>query len=138
VRGELPFSRTTLVLERRARLFTELRQALRLRTKPDAILPSPHASPEDLAELQDIKKSVKKLTTSLRRRRPERGPAQDTREAIDVALAHLERHGPSLFGQIVSLLSLTDLHATSVQIADPDLLGHGALHKPSRCSGTRK
>jgi len=103
VRGELPFSRTTLVLERRARLFTELRQALRLRTKPDAILPSPHASPEDLAELQDIKKSVKKLTTSLRRRRPERGPAQDTREAIDVVLAHLERHGPSLFGQIVPL-----------------------------------
>jgi hypothetical protein len=103
VRGEVPFARTTLALERRDRLFTELRQALRLRTKPDAILPSPRASPEDLAELQDIKKNVKKLTASLQRRRPERGPAQDTREAIDVVLEHLERHGPSLFGQIISL-----------------------------------
>ena len=103
VRGEVPFARTTLVLERRARLFAELRQALRLRTKPDGILPSPRASPEELAELQDIERSVKKLTTSLRRRRPERGPAQDAREAIDVVLAHLERHGPSLFGHLISL-----------------------------------
>jgi len=103
VRGEVPFARTTLVLERRARLFTELRQALRLRTKPDAILPSPRASPDDLAELQDIKRSIKKLTTSLRRRRPERGPAQDRREAVDVVLDHLERHGHSLFGHIISL-----------------------------------
>jgi hypothetical protein len=103
VRGEVPFERTAIVLERRARLFAELRQALRLRTKPDAILPSPRASPDELAKLQDIKSSVKKLTASLRRRRPERGPAQDTREAIDVILEHLERHGPSLFGHIISL-----------------------------------
>jgi hypothetical protein len=103
IRGEVPFARTTLVLERRARLFAQLRQALRLRTKPDASLPSPRASPAEIAELQDIESNAKKLTTSLRRRRPARGPAQDTREAIDVVLDHLERHGSSLFGQIISL-----------------------------------
>ena len=34
---------------------------------------------------------------------PERGPAQDTREAIDIVLDHLERHGGSLWGHAMRL-----------------------------------
>jgi hypothetical protein len=39
----------------------------------------------------------------LRARRPERGPAQDTRQAIDLILDHLARHGDSLWGHIIAL-----------------------------------
>jgi len=103
VRGEVPFARTTHVLESRARLFGELRQALRLRTKADVALPSERATPAELAQLQNIERSIKRLTTSLRTRRPQRGPAKDMRDAIDLVLDHLERHGPSLFGHLISL-----------------------------------
>jgi hypothetical protein len=103
VRSEVPFAHTACVLERRARLFTELRKALRLHVEVDAKAHSERATQRDLAQLQDIERNIKKLTCSLRRRRPERGPAQDTRDAIDVVLDHLERHGPSLFGHVIAL-----------------------------------
>jgi hypothetical protein len=103
VRSEVPFARTALVLERRARLFTELRAALRLDVEAGANLPSERATQKDLAQLQDIERNIKKLTRSLQRRRPQRGPAQDMRDAIDVVLDHLERHGPSLFGHVIAL-----------------------------------
>ncbi len=40
---------------------------------------------------------------SLRGRRPARGPAQDTREAIDVILTHLDAHGSTLWGHAIRL-----------------------------------
>jgi len=39
----------------------------------------------------------------LRERRPQRGPAQDARQAIDVVLNHLERHGKNLWGHAIVL-----------------------------------
>lgn len=103
VRSEVPFARTALVLERRARLFTELRQALRPSVKPGGILPSARITPEELGELQDIEQAITELTVSLQNRRPSRGPAGDMRDAIDEVLAHFERHGSSLFGHVIAL-----------------------------------
>jgi hypothetical protein len=101
VRTELPFQRPAAVAEVRVELFTELREALRLRVKPEP--GTPLSSDEQAAELRDIKAAVEALTASLRERRPERGPAQNMREAIDLILDHLNRHGPSLWGHAIAL-----------------------------------
>jgi hypothetical protein len=101
VRTQLPFQRPATVLEARARLFDELRQALRIRMKPAGDSPTASSAPKALGELRDIQRAVEKLTVSLRERRPERGPAQDTRKAIDLILEHLDRHGASLWGHAI-------------------------------------
>jgi hypothetical protein len=104
--AEVPFARTAGPLAARAALFNELRATLRLR--PDA-KPSPALlSPEQAAaELRDIHAALDALTQSLRERRPQRGPAQDTREAIDLILDHLDRHGDSLWGHVIPLPATT-------------------------------
>lgn len=139
VRSEVPFARTALVLERRARLFNELRQALRLRVKDNANLPSDRAMPDELVELQDIERNIKKLTTSLRKRRPNRGSAQDMRDAIDVVLKHFDRHGPSLFGHIISLPKAIGGGARLVARTNLALEGFfgGMMHEERRRSGRK-
>ena len=54
-------------------------------------------------ELRDVRAALKRFAASLRERRPQRGPAQDFREAIDVILDHLKNHGKSLWGHEVHL-----------------------------------
>jgi len=106
VRTEVPFGRHAQILAARARLLDELRAALRLRLKEDSRnAPLPRVLPPDLAaeELRDIEVALGELKRSLQERRPERGPAKDMRDAIDLVLDHLERHGPSLFGHLVAL-----------------------------------
>lgn len=102
-RSQLPFCHTATVLERRARIFTELRQALRMEVKPDGGSQATPASRAAQQDLQDTKKAVEKLKASLQERRPERGPAQDVRKAIDLVLDHLDRHGESLWGHAISM-----------------------------------
>lgn len=104
-RSEPSFHRPAQTLERRARLHDELREALRLRPKAKqaASLAAPANVDEQMLEIRDVQKSVEELTRSLVERRPERGPAEDEREAIDLTLDHLERHGPSLWGHAISL-----------------------------------
>jgi hypothetical protein len=104
VRSELPFQAPVRTIQRRARLFDELRDALRLQVKvPPRQLADPPDAQHQLAELRDVQKAVEELETSLQQRRPERGPAEDLREAIDLILEHLERHGPSLWGHVIAL-----------------------------------
>jgi hypothetical protein len=105
VHSQVPFQQTVAIIEARTRLFTELRQALRLRVKQnhDADQARPYRDAGDPRELQDVQRSVEKLAASLRDRRPERGPARQTRQAIDLILAHLERHGSSLWGHTIAL-----------------------------------
>ncbi len=104
VRSTLPFQGPARTLERRARLFDELRDALRLQVKPPPHQPAAPADAQpQLAELRDVKKAVADLQDSLHERRPERGPAQDMRKAIDVILTHLACHGPSLWGHGIAL-----------------------------------
>ena len=105
--SELPFAQVAKTLRARAALFDELRDALRLLPKPASRTPrAPGAPPspeQEAAELRDIEASVAKLTASLRARRPERGPAQDARQAIDIVVCHLDRQGVSLWGHAVRL-----------------------------------
>ncbi|OGQ17135.1 MAG: hypothetical protein A2138_23760 [Deltaproteobacteria bacterium RBG_16_71_12] len=55
------------------------------------------------ADLRDIQTAVDKFTADLVERRPERGPAQDERRAIDIVLEHLVRHGHFLWGHAIKL-----------------------------------
>ncbi len=79
-------------LSKRADLFHRLRAVLRLEEK------NPTAK-----KLDQIQAALQHLEASLRSKRPERGPAKDTRGAIDLILAHLDRHGPHLWGHAIRI-----------------------------------
>ncbi len=98
---EVPFDRIACVLRTRRALFHELRDALRLGPKPTQ-LTRPRAA-EASAQLEQVRDGVKKLTASLRRRRPARGPARESRRGIDIVLEHLDRHGHHLWGHTIRL-----------------------------------
>lgn len=105
---EVPFAHVAGKLRKRAELFDELRDALRIIPKSGGrnnSQPPRHPLPleEAMAELSDIQAAVENLVASLEKRRPERGPAQDVREAIDIILAHVETYGDSLWGHVILL-----------------------------------
>lgn len=93
--SEVQFSKITRRLCRRAALFDELRDTLRLGANP-----SPNVTGKGLA---DIRRQLELLVASLNMRRPARGPARDTRSAIDIILQHVHKHGHNLWGHVVSL-----------------------------------
>ena len=103
VRSEVPFSHLARTLETRGALFDELRAALRLTEKANGRPDKPRAPEQQIAELCDIEAAVTAFRQSLIDRRPERGPAQDMRDAIDDILVHLDRHGSNLWGHCVTL-----------------------------------
>ena len=99
--GDASLTQAAATIRRRAALFDELRAALRLYPiDANDCEQSPDAAEQ---ELRDIQASVDKLILSLQERRPQRGPAQDTRKAIDLLLVHLDRYGDSLWGHAVTL-----------------------------------
>jgi len=95
VESEVPFSQTALRLRRRATLLDEMRDLLRLAGK----------LPEDETpqQIEDMHNQFDTWVTSLKQRRPVRGPAPDIREAIDIILQHIETHGPNLWGHAILL-----------------------------------
>lgn len=94
VDSEVPFRQITRRLRQRAELFDELRDTLRLANL---------TSDETPEQIESIKDQLDKLVLSLQERRPQRGPAEDMREAIDLVLEHIDNHGPYLWGHEVSL-----------------------------------
>ena len=108
VLSEVPFHQIVRHLRARASLFDELRDALRLvpksipdpKTCSDTDISIPDAA---LKELVDIRENVDQLVRSLKNRRPERGPAKDTRKSIDLILRHIKDHGHNLWGHAISL-----------------------------------
>ncbi len=100
---ELSFVRVTRTLRKRADLFDELRTALRLVPSDNGVRERTQKASEQ--EMHDIRAAVERFVHSLKERRPERGPARDTREAIDVILVHLDRYGDSLWGHAITLPS---------------------------------
>ncbi|MFV1959905.1 MAG: hypothetical protein ACC662_10905, partial [Planctomycetota bacterium] len=86
-------------LRMRAALFDELRATIRL--CPSS--PTVHETVATPGELHDIQQELEAWERGLRARRPARGPAEDRRKAIDLVLAHLHRHGDSLFGHVIHL-----------------------------------
>lgn len=101
VLSEVPFHQTVRRLRARASLFDELRDALRL--VPKNTSNSKHRPDTAVREMADIRQHVEHLVKSLEERRPERGPAQDTRNAIDLILRHVEDHGHNLWGHVIPL-----------------------------------
>lgn len=108
VASDVPFHQITTRLRARAKLFDELRDTLRLIPTPSSVQQNSVShdtlSPPHMAkELQDTRKELEQLTRSLQTRRPKRGPAQDTRNAIDMLLRHIEQHRDYLWGHVISL-----------------------------------
>jgi hypothetical protein len=95
----------------RAHLFVDLLTTLRLfprkygRNQPR--LAKSLTPQQEAAQLRDIRVALKNFVVSLRKRRPQRGPAQDLRQAIDVILQHLKKHGKSLWGHEIRLTAKT-------------------------------
>jgi hypothetical protein len=104
-----PLALLAKALSERCQLFTQLREALRL-TEGEASRPKSNDAGQAQQRLRDVHQAVDDLADALRQRRPKRGPAKDTRQAIDLVLAHLERHGDFLWGHAIPI---------------PDLLGGG-------------
>ena len=107
-----PFVAVATALTQTVDLFTELREALRLNPKAPT---STGDVAQEVAELHDIQRAVATLATSLRARRPARGPGTATRHAIDVVLAHLDRHGPHLWGHAITTTASGD---TCIRLVD--------------------
>ncbi|MFH1690417.1 MAG: hypothetical protein ABIE42_09300 [Candidatus Eisenbacteria bacterium] len=102
VSSQRHFLNAATTLRRRAGLFDELRTTLRLHSSTDA--DTQEQTPETAQrELQDVQTAVDSLYLSLQDRRPQRGPAQDSRQAIDLILTHLDRYGDSLWGHVIAL-----------------------------------
>ena len=108
VTADVPFARVADTLRRRAALFDELRDVLRLvprtggrnQAQPADAIPVDNA----VAELHNIESQVEQFTASLRERRcARRRLAKDMLKAIDVVLKHLEVHGDSLWGHVIAL-----------------------------------
>lgn len=95
-----PFTSVETALSKRAKLFTELRRTLRLEDKDAA---AGIDSEREIKKLNDVRSAVETLTASLKERRPERGAAKDMRQAIDLILSHLDRHGPHLWGHVIPI-----------------------------------
>jgi hypothetical protein len=95
VASEVPFRQVARQLRRRATLFDELRGVLRM----VATLPEN----ETVHDLEQMREQLDELVASLRKRRPTRGPASDTRDAIDLILEHIETHGGNLWGHAIRL-----------------------------------
>jgi hypothetical protein len=101
-------ARVAATLRRRAALVDELRDILRIvpssaekehAHSPGQVLTADEAA----AELRDIEADLDQWRKGLLERRPARGPAQDLRQAIDEIIAHLDRHGDSLWGHAITL-----------------------------------
>jgi hypothetical protein len=90
---QIPLFAVGEALRKRADFFNRLRDALRLED----------GEKDSIKKLNDVQTSLKRLTRALRKERPQRGPAQDVRRAIDIILTHLESHGSYLSGHIISM-----------------------------------
>jgi len=93
VQSQVPFQQHALRLRRRAKLFDELRDILRLAAEvPEQ---------DSVAGLAKMRDRFQQWTDSLSARRPTRGPGQDIRQAIDVILKHVQCHGHTLWGHAI-------------------------------------
>jgi len=95
VSGQVPGLQIVQRIRRRAALFDELRDQLRLASK----LPE-QESEEDL---NIMRRDFEKWIAALKKRRPERGPSEDIRNAIDTILTHVDTHGNNLWGHAIVL-----------------------------------
>jgi len=123
-----PFSAAHASVSKRADLFTRLRAALRLEDQDPTV-----------KKLNNVQSAIQRLTVALRKERPQRGPAKDTRQAIDLILSHLDRHGPHLWGHAIPISQPTRGQVRLVARTNNDLesLFHTIKHGERRRSGRK-
>ncbi len=92
---EVPYLQVVRRLRRRAALFDELRDKLRLASK------LPENESED--DLNTMQKDFDKWIAEINKRRSEPRLSEDIRNAIDIILKHVDTHGDNLWGHIISL-----------------------------------
>ena len=131
-----PFASVGVSLCKRSDLFNQLRSALQLEDKHVTAEVDPQHA---VRKLNDIQSAVSKLTASLRKQRPQRGPAKDTRHAIDLILSHLDRHGPHLWGHVIEIPKRAGGGVRLVERTNNDLesLFHTIKHGERRRSGRK-
>lgn len=90
-------------------------------------------------ELQNIHDQVEKLVASLKKSRPKRGPAQDTRSTIDPILRHMEAHGDYLWSHAIRLPKEAGGGVCLVERTNNILDGffHGMKHDERRRRGRK-
>jgi hypothetical protein len=95
VSGQVPGLQIVQRIRRRAALFDELRNQLRLASS------LPEQESED--DLDIMRSDFDKWIAGLKKRRPKRGPSEDIRNAIDTILKHVDTHGDNLWGHAIVL-----------------------------------
>ena len=95
VSGQVPGLQIVQRIRRRAALFDELRNQLRLASN------LPEQESED--DLNIMRKDFDQWIGELKKRRPKRGPSEDIRNAIDTILTHVDTHGNNLWGHAIVL-----------------------------------
>jgi hypothetical protein len=133
------FASVADTLTRRAALFAELRKALRLWEESSRVKVRSAKPAHTMAELKNIRSALDRLTHSLRRRRPNRGPAEDRRDAINLVLVHIQKHGRFLWGHAIRLPHKA---GDGVRIVDRtnniiEALFHALKHGERRRSGRK-
>ncbi|HAM53618.1 MAG TPA: IS630 family transposase [Nitrospiraceae bacterium] len=101
VERELPLRPQARYLCQRARLFDELRRALRLAPSKNKVRPQQDSA--SAGELSDIRKEVQALLCTLQSRRDECAIGSDTYKAIGMIIRHIDKHGESLWGHEIEL-----------------------------------
>ena len=95
VSGQVPGLQIVRRIRRRAALFDELRNQLRLASN------LPKQESED--DLNIMRRDFEKWIAALKKHRPKRGPSEDVRNAIDTILKHVDTHGNNLWGHAIFL-----------------------------------
>ncbi|MDM8552341.1 hypothetical protein QUF72_19805 [Desulfobacterales bacterium HSG2] len=139
-----PFLQITRRFRARAKLFDELRDILRLfpnTSSGDRKIRNKSRTAQEFSpeELRDVQNGLGQFVTSLKKRRPQRGPAQDIREAIDLILRHIEDHGKYLWGHVIRLPEEAGEKMLIVERTNniPECFFHGMKHNERRRSGRK-
>jgi hypothetical protein len=139
---DLPLRPHARRLSDRAKLFDELRNALRLVPPPPEKQEAkirPLETEISAGELRDIREEVEALVRSLRTRREEYVSDSDQRQAIDIILRHIKDHGESLWGHEIKLPAEQGGGSRLVARTNNDLEGffRGLKHDERRRSGRK-